>query len=82
MDDNTLAPFVDALASALIMMVLVAVFFLLQSITEIEAAAKVYAVSPNSLKGKNFKPIFFHVPIKVNMDKKEILYMSNFDLSE
>lgn len=81
MDDNTLAPFVDALASALIMMVLVAVFFLLQSITSIAESAKLYTVSPNTLEEKKFSPIFFHKALKVNLEKNEILYMSNFDLT-
>ena len=81
MDDNTLAPFVDALASALIMMVLVAVFFLLQSITSIAESAKLYTVSPNTLEEKRFSPIFFHKALRVDLEKNEILYMSNFNLT-
>lgn len=79
MDDNTLAPFVDALASALIMMVLVAVFFLLQSMASIAESAKLYTVSINN-DVKQFTPIIFHKPLKVDMEKNELLYILNFDL--
>ena len=35
MDDETLAPFVDALASALIVMVLVSIFFMIQTASSV-----------------------------------------------
>lgn len=79
MDDQTLAPFVDALASALIMMVLVAVFFLLQSMSSIAASAKLYTVSIDK-NVKQFSPIVFHKPLKVDLDKNELLYVLNFEL--
>jgi len=78
MKDSSLGPFVDALASALIMMVLVAVFFLVQSITSIEKSAKLYTVG--TLAEDKYSPIVFRRPLKVDIEKNELIYLLNFDI--
>jgi len=82
MDDETLGPFVDALASALIVMVLVAVFFLIQSAASLTQSAKLITESDNTVKEKKFSPIIFRKPLSVNFEKREIRYIVNFALTE
>lgn len=84
MDDETLAPFVDALASALIMMVLVAVFFLLQSMSAITESAKLFTVASNAAvnDGKAYTPVTFRRPLKVDLEAGELVYLVNFELTE
>lgn len=84
MDDETLAPFVDALASALIIMVLVALFFLLQSATSLSSSAKLMtvSVSPVAEDRPLFTPISYRKPISVDFDDNKIVYLLNFELSE
>jgi len=81
-DDDSLAPFVDALASALIMMVLVAVFFLIQTATSIAEVAKLITVSDKAVNEKAFTPIVFRKPMLVDYANKEVRYLINFDLTE
>jgi len=84
MDDETLAPFVDALASALIIMVLVAIFFLLQTATSIETAAKVMSISEKPVEEDRplFNPVIFRKPMSVDLVNNHIVYLVNFELNE
>jgi hypothetical protein len=84
MDDETLAPFVDALASALIIMVLVAIFFLLQTATSIETAAKVMSISEKPIEEDRplFNPVIFRKPMSVDLVNNHIVYVVNFELNE
>ena len=81
MDDDTLAPFVDALASALIMMVLVCIFFLVQTATEIQSAAKLQPVA-NIKAGVSFTPITYREIYSSNLETKEFSYIVNFVLED
>lgn len=82
MDDETLAPFVDALTTALIIMVLVAMFFLLQSVAAISSSAKLMTVSSAPVEEDRpyFNPIVFRKPVSVNFPANEIVYLINFEL--
>jgi hypothetical protein len=84
MDDETLAPFVDALASALIIMVLVALFFLLQSATSLSSSAKLMTVSTSPVDEDRplFNPIVYRKPISVDFADSKIVYLLNFELKE
>jgi hypothetical protein len=84
MDDETLAPFVDALASALIIMVLVAIFFLLQTATSLESAAKVMSISEKPVEEDRplFNPVIFRKPMSVDLANNHIVYLVNFELNE
>jgi hypothetical protein len=81
MDDDTLAPFVDALASALIVMVLVSIFFLIQTATSITGAAQLFTV--NELKqAPQLSRIVYRDIIKSDLDNNEFTYLVNFELTK
>ena len=81
MDDDNLAPFVDALASALIVMVLVSIFFLIQTATSITGAAQLFTV--NELKqAPQLSRIVYRDIIKFDLDNNEFTYLVNFELKE
>ncbi|TYL48405.1 hypothetical protein [Marinomonas sp. IMCC 4694] len=84
MDDDTLAPFVDALASALIMMVLVAIFFLVQTATSLTASAKLTTISDKDLHDQRelFTPIIYRDVVEYNLDENRLRYIVNFKLDE
>lgn len=81
-DDSALAPFVDALSSALIIMVLIAIFFLLQSATSVIDLAKKVTVTNMTVEEERppFNPVVFRKPIKVDFEEKKIVYLLNFRL--
>lgn len=81
-DDGAMAPFVDALASALIIMVLIAFFFLLQSATSVLDLAKKMTVTNITVDEERplFNPVVFRRPIRVDLDEKKIVYLLNFRL--
>jgi hypothetical protein len=80
MDDETLMPFVDALSASLIIMILVVISFILQTTLSLEASAKGFvAIAMNS---KNYTPIEFNRPLRIDIDKKEVLYLINFTLNK
>lgn len=81
MDDEALAPFVDALASSLIVMVLVCIFFLIQTSSAISSAAKLESVV-NVDEKKHYSPIIFREIISADMEKKEFEYVVNFNLTD
>lgn len=84
MDDDTLAPFVDALASALIMMVLVSIFFLVQTATSITAAAKLTTISDKELDEQKtlFTPIIYRDVVEYQLDNNHFRYIVNFKLDD
>ena len=84
MDDDTLAPFVDALASALIMMVLVSIFFLVQTATSITAAAKLTTISDKEVDEQKtlFTPIIYRDVVKYQLDNNRFRYIVNFKLDD
>jgi hypothetical protein len=81
-DDSALAPFVDALSSALIIMVLIAIFFLLQSATSVIDLAKKVTVTNMTVEEERppFNPVVFRKPIKVDFEENKIVYLLNFRL--
>lgn len=80
MDDDTLAPFVDALSSALIMMVLVSIFFMLQSATSLNAAAQ--KASLNDFQESEYNPIVYHEVMRSNLEGHQFEYLINFKLEQ
>lgn len=80
MDDETLTPFVDALSASLIVMVLIAISFILQNAIALNDSAQSYV--DVSVKDDAYSPIFFRKPVKIDFDKKEILFLVNFELTE
>lgn len=84
MDDDTLAPFVDALASALIMMVLVSIFFLVQTATSITAAAKLTTISDKEVDVQKtlFTPIIYRDVVEYQLDNNRFRYIVNFKLDD
>lgn len=81
MDDDTLAPFVDALASALIIMLLVSIFFLVQSSTAIAESIKVAAISDESDQQiPEFSPIIYRDVVEYSLDDNLLHYVVNFKL--
>lgn len=84
MDDDTLAPFVDALASALIMMVLVSIFFLVQTATSITAAAKLTTISNKEIDEQKplFTPIIYRDVVEYQLDNNRFRYIVNFKLDD
>lgn len=84
MDDDTLAPFVDALASALIMMVLVSIFFLVQTATSITAAAKLTTISDKEIDEQKplFTPIVYRDVVEYQLDNNRFRYIVNFKLDD
>lgn len=82
MDDDTLAPFVDALASALIMMVLVAIFFLVQTATSLTASAKLATINDRNIDEEKplFTPIVYRDVVKYDLDNHTFKYVVNFKL--
>ncbi|WP_114764657.1 hypothetical protein [Vibrio rhodolitus] len=79
MDDDSLAPFVDALASSLIVMVLVCIFFLIQTSTAITSAAKLEAVVDVE-EDKAYSPISYREILSADLVKQEFKYVVNFKL--
>jgi len=79
--DDALAPFVDVLASSLIIMVLVCLFFLIQTTSSISASARleVVATVPNV---DHFSPIHFREIIDSDMDNNNFRYVVNFELKD
>ena len=84
MDDDTLAPFVDVLASALIMMVLVSIFFLVQTATSITAAAKLTTISDKEVDEQKtlFTPIIYRDVVEYQLDINHFRYIVNFKLDD
>lgn len=84
MDDDTLAPFVDALASALIMMVLVSIFFLVQAATSITASAKLSTISENDIDEKRplFTPIVYRDVVEYQLQENRFRYIVNYKIDE
>ncbi|MBR7889800.1 hypothetical protein J9B83_12745 [Marinomonas sp. A79] len=84
MDDDTLAPFVDALASALIMMVLVAIFFLVQTATSLTASAKLATISDRNIDEEKplFTPIIYRDVVEYDLEKNTLKYIVNFKLDD
>ncbi|MDV7105621.1 hypothetical protein R3X26_14535 [Vibrio sp. TH_r3] len=80
MDDDTLAPFVDALSSALIMMVLVSIFFMLQTATSLNSAAKQQSL--NDIQEQSNTPIVFHDVLRSNLEEQQFEYLVNFKLEK
>lgn len=80
MDDDTLAPFVDALSSALILMVLVSIFFMLQTATSLSSAAKQQSL--NDIQENAYSPIMYHDVMRSNLDEHEFSYLVNFKLNK
>lgn len=80
MDDDTLAPFVDALSAALILMVLVSIFFMLQTATSLGSAAKQQSL--NDIDEKRYNPIVFHDVLRSNIDEHQFEYLINFRLEK
>jgi hypothetical protein len=80
MGDETLTPFVDALSATLIIMILVAISFILQTALSLEATARGFVDVP--IISKLYTPIEFKKPLLVNVDKREILYLVNFTLND
>ena len=80
MDDETLTPFVDALSATLIIMILVAISFILQTALSLEASARGFVDIP--IISKHYTPIDFKQPLRVDVDKREILYLVNFILND
>ncbi|WP_375749703.1 hypothetical protein [Vibrio sp. HN007] len=78
MDDDTLAPFVDALSSALIMMVLVGIFFMLQTATSLNSAAQ--EASLNDFQESEYNPIVYHEVMRSDLDEHQFEYLINFKL--
>lgn len=81
MDDEALAPFVDALASSLIVMVLVCIFFLIQTSTAITSAAKLESVV-NLEEKEHYSPIVFRDIFRSDLAENEFEYVVNFKLKE
>jgi hypothetical protein len=82
MDDDTLAPFVDALASALIMMVLVSIFFLIQTATSLRTSAQLSTINDKEVnEGKPlFSPIVYRDVVSFDLDNNSFRYIVNFKL--
>ncbi|ROV59502.1 hypothetical protein EGH82_13460 [Vibrio ponticus] len=78
MNDDSLAPFVDALASSLIVMVLVCIFFLIQTSATITSAAKMEAVV--EVEDQAYTPIVYREIFGSDLENKEIKYVVNFKL--
>jgi hypothetical protein len=79
-DDEALTPFVDALSASLIIMILVAISFILQSAIAINESAKAFI--DFEIKNENHTPIFFREPLNIDFEKKEITFLINFELNE
>lgn len=78
MDDDTLAPFVDALSSGLIVMVLVSIFFMLQTATSLTSAAK--QMTLNNINENRYTPIVYHDVKRVDLEAHKFNYLINFKL--
>ncbi|MFD2176920.1 hypothetical protein [Veronia pacifica] len=84
MDDDSLAPFVDALASALIVMVLVSIFFLVQTAMTVTEEAKLIVVSdkPIAETEPTPNPIIYRELISTDLDNNTLTYLVNFKLDD
>ncbi|MGX9416358.1 hypothetical protein ACXJY6_12770 [Vibrio sp. RC27] len=80
MDDDSLAPFVDALSSALIIMVLVCIFFMLQTATSLSSAARQHTL--NNIEEEDKSPIIYQQIIRANLDEHQFDYLINFKLEK
>ena len=80
MDDETLTPFVDALSASLIIMILIAISFILQNAIAIHESAKEFV--DFEIEEEEYNPIDFRRPIKINIEKGEILFLVNFKLNK
>ena len=81
-DESSMAAFVDALSAALMIMVLIALFFLLQSATSVIDLAKTVPVTFISVDEEvpPFNPVVFRPPLRVDLDAQQIVYLLNFRL--
>jgi len=79
-DDETLTPFVDALSASLIIMILIAISFILQNAIVIGSSAKNFV--DFQVEEETYSPIEFRRPLRVDIEKKEILFIVNFELTE
>jgi hypothetical protein len=79
MDDDTLTPFVDALSATLIIMVLVSISFIVQSALTVADSARKY--TEVKLDEDESVPIEFNKPLKIDIDKNELIYLVNFELT-
>lgn len=80
MDDDTLAPFVDALSSALIIMVLVSIFFMLQTATSLSSAARQQSL--NDIEEHDSSPIIYQDIVRANLEEHQFEYLINFKLEK
>ena len=80
MDDETLTPFVDALSASLIIMILIAISFILQNSIAIDQSARAFV--DLQIEEKKYSPVVFAKPLHVDIKKREILYLSNFELTD
>ena len=80
MDDDTLAPFVDALSSALIIMVLVSIFFMLQTATSLSSAARQQSL--NDIAEHDSSPIIYQDIVRANLEEHQFEYLINFKLEK
>ena len=84
MDDDSLAPFVDALASALIVMVLVSIFFLVQTAMTVQEKAKLIVINDKPIEESEPAPdpIVFRELINIDLDNNTLTYLLNFKMDE
>ncbi|RXJ72564.1 hypothetical protein CS022_14730 [Veronia nyctiphanis] len=84
MDDDSLAPFVDALASALIVMVLVSIFFLVQTAMTVQEKAKLIVINDKPIEESEPapNPIVFRELINIDLDNNTLTYLLNFKMDE
>lgn len=81
MNDETLGPFVDALASAFAIMVLVFVFFFLQSVTSLTESAKLFTVAEADKDvDRSGSPVIYREPLSVDYNKRELYFFINFEI--
>jgi hypothetical protein len=81
-DESSMAAFVDALSAALMIMVLISLFFMLNSATAVIDLAKRVPVTFISVdeEAPPFNPVVFRPPIRLDLDAQQIVYLLNFRL--
>jgi hypothetical protein len=80
MDDETLTPFVDALSATLIIMVLVCISFIVQSALTVADSARKY--TEIKVSEDESVPIEFNSPLKIDLEKNELVYLVNFEMNQ
>lgn len=79
MDDETLTPFVDLLSGTLVIMLLVAMSFIIQGAVIVTDSARKY--TQIKIEEDESSPIEFNRILKIDLDKNEIVYLVNFELT-